>query len=94
MPFIIIAVGIILLVSAYNKTYTNLYALLKGDLTGPNNFIFWILTIIVVGAVGYIPALKKVSVAFLILIIVVLFLKKGQGFFPQFQNAIAGVQNG
>ena len=95
MPFILILAGSLLLIAAVRDKHNQLYDLLKIDFTGPNNFIYWTLAILIVGAIGYIDTLKPISDGFLILIILVLFLSKGDpnsaggGFFQQF---IAGIQ--
>lgn len=87
MPFVLVIIGIVLLISAAKGTHTQLFTLLKGDFTGPNNFIYWILAILLIGAIGYIPKLKPLSVTFLVLVILTLFLSR-QGFFTQFTAAI------
>jgi len=91
MPFAFIIVGIILLVSGVRGNSTNLVTLIKGDFSGSNNFIYWMLSILILGGIGYIQDLKTISRAFLWLVIVVLILnedKNGNGFFTEFQNAI------
>lgn len=99
MPFALLILGILLLVAGARNTQDILFALFKGDFGGQDNFIFWFLAIVLIGAVGYVPKLKPVSTAFLGLVIVVLFLKKGStggtggGFFAQFTQAIGGTQN-
>jgi len=98
MPFALIIVGVVLLVASARNTQSQLYTLLAGDFTGQDNFIFWLVSILIIGAVGYIPKLKPLSVAFMTLVIVVLFLKRGNaqgvggGFFSQFTSAIATTQ--
>lgn len=96
MPFALLIVGIFLLVAGVNNKQGDLYTLVKGDFSGPNNFVFWIVSILVIGAVGYIPKLKPISDAFLVLVIVVLFLSKGSGA-PNgllfFQNLTKGLQS-
>ena len=83
-----------LLVTAVKNTQGTLFALVQGDLTGKNNFIFWMLSILAIGAVGYIPKLKPISVAFLTLVVIVLVLKKGNpqgiggGFFDQLMSGL------
>lgn len=94
MPFVLILAGVVLIISAVRNTQQQLFYLLALDFTGPNNFIFWFLSILVIGALGYIPKAKPLSDGFLILVILVLFLKKGQsgrggGFFEQFQRQIS-----
>lgn len=100
MPYALILAGALLLVSGVRNTQADLFALLKKDFTGPHNFIFWFLAIMAVGSIGYVPKIKPVSDAFLILVILVLFLSN-KGFFAQFTRQIssttsplAGTTNG
>jgi len=94
MPFALLLVGLVLLISGVKNTQDTLFSTVKGDFTGTDNFIYWFVAIIIIGAVGYIPKLKPVSTAFLALVIVVLFLKKGNstglggGFFAQATAAL------
>ena len=90
MPFALAIIGIVLLVAGVRNKQDDLFSLLKGDFTGPNNFIFWMLSILAIGALGYIPKLKPLSTAFLALVIVVLFLRKGTGFFAQATQVLQG----
>jgi len=104
MPFVLITIGVVLLISSARNTLSNtqntgLYQLLAGDFTGQNNFIFWFVSILLIGALGYIPKLKPLSTAFMGLVILVLFLKKGNpttgaggGFFSQFTSALGTTQ--
>lgn len=88
MPYALILAGSLLLVSGVRGTQAELFALLKKDFTGPNNFAYWIVAIMAIGAVGYVPKLKPVSDSFLVLVIIVLFLHN-KGFFAQFQRQLA-----
>ena len=94
MPFALLIVGIALLASSVRNTQDKLYTLVKGDFSGPNNFIFWTVSILAIGAVGYIPRLKPLSTAFLALVVIVLFLTKGNpklkggGFFQQISEQL------
>jgi hypothetical protein len=89
MPFVLLIVGLTLLVASVRNTQGDLFDLVQKDFTGQNNFIFWLVSILVIGAVGYIPRLKPLSTAFLTLVVIVLFLSKGNpklkggGFFAQ-----------
>lgn len=89
MPFVLIIAGTVLLVAGTRNTQGNLYHLLVGDFTGSNNFVYWFLSILVIGAIGYVPKMKPLSEGFLILVILVLFLTKGTGFFSQFQTQLS-----
>jgi hypothetical protein len=85
MPFALLLIGIVLLVAGIRNTQCILFAEVEGDFTGPNNFFYWFLAIMIIGALGYVPKLKPISTALLVLVVVVLFLHKGQngGFFQQ-----------
>ena len=85
MAFVLLIVGITLLVAAVQNTQGTLFTLLAGDF---KQFIFWFVAIFLIGALGYIPKLKPLSTAFMALVILVLFLSKGKGFFPQFTSAL------
>jgi hypothetical protein len=87
MPFALLIVGVVLVVASVRDTQGDLYTLVKGDFTGPNNFIYWMISILIVGALGYIPSLQKLSRLFLVLILVGLLLNR-KGFFAQFQQQI------
>jgi len=100
MAFALFIAGIVLLVAAVRNTQNDLFGLLRNDFTGPGNFIFWFLAILIIGALGYVPKLKGFSVAFLSLLIIVLFLKRGNpqtgtggGFFQQFIQAVSLTQS-
>lgn len=88
MPYALLFVGILFLVVGFRGTQEEFLNLLKGDFTGEGNFLYWIVSLMVVGAIGFIPKLKPISDGFLVLILVVLFLKRGPGFFSQFQSQV------
>jgi hypothetical protein len=105
MPFALLIIGAVLLISAARGTVTTgpnggpgLFTLLESDFTGQNNFVFWFVIILVIGAIGYVPKLKPFSVAFLTLVILVLFLKRGNpgsaggGFFAQLLQGVGTTQ--
>lgn len=89
MPFALLTIGILLIITAYNNTQDVLASQLKKDFSGTTGFVYWIAAIFVVGALGYIKPLEPVSRAFLALILVVLFLTH-QGVFQQFNAALSG----
>lgn len=98
MPFVLIVAGVVLLIAAVRgpscgavPCHQLLFYLLAKDFTGPNNFIFWFISILIIGAVGYIPKMKPISDGFLVLVIVSLFVRKngqGQSFITAFENQI------
>src|ERR1700743_3874874 len=87
MPLALIAIGVLLLVSAIRGTHKQLGDQLQQDFTGSGNFIYWMIALAVVGAIGYIPQFDKFSKAFLGLILLSLFLSN-KGFFANFNSAI------
>lgn len=92
MPFLLVVIGITLIITSAKNNQGTLLNLVQSDFVGPNNFIFWFLSIIIIGSIGYIKWLKPISNAFLVLIVVVLILSE-KGFFAAFTsqiNAITG----
>ena len=61
MPFVLIALGLLLVVVGIRNTYAQLGAQVVQDFTGPGNFFYWIVALFLIGAVGYIDALKEAS---------------------------------
>ena len=89
MSYALIVIGLALTIAGVRGTHDDLLALIRGDLTGDNSFLWWLVAVGAVGALGYIPAMKGVSHAFLALILVVLVLSN-RGIFEQFTAAIQG----
>jgi hypothetical protein len=101
MPYMFIIVGLVMVIAAVrntvadtkdtngNVTDAGLATLLKQDVSGQNNFVYWVLSILIIGAIGYIKPLQPVSRAFMLLVIIVLFLSN-KGVFSQFNSAFAG----
>lgn len=84
MPILFIGSGLVLILAGANGDAATLYNLVAGDFQGPNSFIWWMLSILVLGLLGYVNGLEHLSKLFLVLVIIVLFLDNG-GFFNQFQ---------
>lgn len=93
MPFVLIISGTVLLIAAVRNTQQDLFFLLANDFTGTNNFIYWFVSILIIGAIGYIPKAKPISDGFMVLVILVLFLKRGTGFVDMFQKQIGTTAN-
>lgn len=88
MPFTFFIIGTTLVIAGVRNTADDLFALVKGDFAGPNSYVRWFTAILIIGSLGYIEQLKPVSRAFLVLLLVALFLKNGTGFFARFNNDI------
>lgn len=89
MPFALILVGVLLIVAAVRNTTDVLFTLVKQDFTGPNNYTYWLASILLIGAIGYIKPLQPLSRIFLVLIVVVLVLTHG-GLFDKFNAQVFG----
>ena len=90
MPFVLIVLGVCLFITALNGTFKQFGSQLYKDLfvSTPKSqnagyqpaFIVWILALLIVGLIGYIPEFKKVADLFMALIIVVMVVaNKGFG---------------
>ena len=96
MPFALIIIGTVFLVAGVRDKSDELLTLLKSDFTGPDNFLYWMVSILLIGAIGYIKPAQPFSRAFLVLLIVVLFLTNGNpklnggGFFAKFNSQLFG----
>lgn len=92
MPFVLIGTGVLLIITGVKGNPTQLYTLLQGDFTGKNNFLYWMLSILLIGFLGYIEKLQPLSRAFMFLVIVVLFLHN-EGFLTKFQQQVFGTSS-
>lgn len=91
MAFAFLFIGIILIISAARGTLSDLGILLKSELTGKNNFFYWLIAIGIVGAIGYNQKAQPFSRAFLTLIILAMILAN-KGVYANFMNALENVQ--
>ena len=87
MPFVLIIIGAYLLVCALRGSENALGLLLKGDFTGQSNFVYWLVAVLIVGSIGYVPAFRKISDLFLVLLVIVLLISD-KGFFAKITSAI------
>jgi hypothetical protein len=83
MGLALLMAGAVLLIAAVRDRQGDLFSLVEGDLTGPNNFFQWALAIVIIGAIGYVPKLKPLSTGLLALVLISIFLRRGTGFFTQ-----------
>lgn len=81
-------VGLMLIITGAQNTYADFGSQVKSDLTGQNNFTYWIAAIVFIGVLGYVPALNKFSHWFLALILLAMLLSH-KGFFAALQAALA-----
>lgn len=91
MPLFLVIVGVIFLVSAIRGNQNDLIDLLKADFSGNNNFILWVLAIIVIVSAGTFKPIKPISDAFLglvILVIIVANYRNGKDLFSSFVQQV------
>jgi len=93
MPILFGLFGVILVVAGVSGRISNgspsLVSLLKEDFTGNDPFWKWMLAILLIGSLGYVPNLRPISRGFMALVIVV-FLLSNQGIFTQLQKTFKG----
>lgn len=102
MPLLLIGTGLILLIAGVRGNPSALWTQVASDFSGPNNFLYWLVSIVALGALGYIKGLENLSRLFIVLLLAVIFLKSDTGFFAQLQKFInssstttqGGTQNG
>lgn len=92
MPFVLLTFGAILLVAGVRGKNNELWALVKGDFTGQHSFIYWVVAVGLVGGVGYVKVLRPISIAFLTLLLIVLFLSN-KGVIAQLQSYVQSPGN-
>ncbi len=98
MAFALLIIGITLIVAAVRNTQGTLVDLLIRDFSGEGNFVYWIVALLLVGSVGYVPRLKPISDGFLVIIILALLLSRGNpksasgGFFEKFTEALGSTK--
>lgn len=96
MEIAFILIGAVFLIASVRGTHQDLFALLKNDFTGPNNFTIWLGALFALGAIGYYRPLRPVATAFLTLVIIAMVLANksagagGNGFFAQLQSQLEG----
>lgn len=93
MAFALLTVGSMMVWAAILNTQDRFVCLVQNDFTGKNNFTYWVLALLIFGAVGNVEKLKPLSDSLLFLIILALFLSH-KGFFDQFTAAIGNVSGG
>lgn len=108
MPLAFLLIGVVFLVAAVRGDKCDgqqcsdmLFQTLKSDFTGPKNFVYWVIALWIIGAIGYYKPLRPLSNAFLGLVVIVLFLSDGcpnhdlkcsGGFFEKFLEQIGSTQ--
>ncbi|MEB2538392.1 MULTISPECIES: hypothetical protein [Bacillati] len=88
MPFALVIIGLLMIITGINNTYSQFGSQLQQDFTGSKSFVVWILALGSVGALGYIKDLRQFSHYFMALILISMILSN-KGVFQNFQAALA-----
>lgn len=89
MPFALVFMGLVMIVSGARDTHAALGKELVEDFTGPGNFLYWIAAIGALGALGSIPQFRDFSRWFMALVIIAMVVNNG-GFFAKLSEALRG----
>jgi FtsH-binding integral membrane protein len=92
MPLALFVIGALFLTAAIRGTQGLLFSTLKDDFTGPGNFLYWGLSLFVIGSIGYYKPLRPISNSFMLLVFLILFISN-KGFFNKFMQQISATQN-
>ena len=87
MPYALVIIGLLMIITGVLNTYAAFASQLQSDFTGPGNFVFWVIALGSVGALGYVDSLRTFSHYFMALILIALILNN-KGVFANFQKAI------
>jgi hypothetical protein len=80
MPIAALVIGIIMIDLAFRGTEHQFAQQAVKDFGGGSQFYAWGASIVIIGALGYVPGLQKVSSGLLALVIIVLVLAHGGAF--------------
>jgi vacuolar-type H+-ATPase subunit I/STV1 len=87
MPFALIIFGVLLAVVGIRNTQSQLGRLIVDDFTGPGNFFYWIVALLIIGLLGEIDELETPSRMFIVLLLLAMLLSN-QGFFEKFVQGL------
>lgn len=94
MPFALVTIGLLMIVTGARNTHVCFARQLQSDFTGPpsQNFIWWIAALGAIGAIGASEKFRGVSRMLMALVIIVMVLAQsrngGGGFFGQLYAAL------
>lgn len=88
MPFALVTIGLLMIVTGINNTYSQFGSQLQSDFSGSKSFIVWVIALGAVGALGYIKDLRTFSHYFMALILIAMVLAN-KGVFQNFTSALA-----
>jgi hypothetical protein len=88
MPFALVFIGLLMVVSGLRDTHAELGSELVTDIGGKGGFGTRLLAIGAVGSIGYMgPEWRRLSVYFMVLVVLALLFSADKGFFEQLTKA-------
>lgn len=87
MPFALVFIGLLMIVSGVRDTYKEFGAALIEDFSGDRNFFYWVIAVLAVGSIGYYPKAQGLSRAFLGLVIIAMVVSN-RGVFANLTRAL------
>jgi hypothetical protein len=87
MPFIVLVIAAIILITAIHGTHGDLATALEQDIPG---YFKWAAAIAAIIGLGYLPGFERISRWLLVLVAVVVVLTQGKGIFAGFQQFLQG----
>lgn len=97
MPFALTFTGLILIITGFQNTYKEFGSKVQGDFSGPGNFLYWMIALLIVGSLGYVKDLQTFSRYFMALIIIGIILAEKTGTaqgITFFSNLVSGIGTG
>lgn len=88
MPYALVIIGLLMIITGINNTYSQFASQIQSDFGGSKGFIVWAVALAAVGALGYIKDLRQFSHYFMALILIS-FVLSNKGVFQNFTAALA-----
>lgn len=85
MAFVLLIFGAAFVMAGFHDNASKLFQQIGNEFTGTPSFGKWVIAILIIGGIGYIKPVKQIADAFLILVLIVLFLSN-RGFFAKFSQ--------
>jgi hypothetical protein len=87
MAWPVLIIGLVLIIVGFRGEMDKFEETVREDFTGQPNFLFWVVAVFLVGALGSLKSMRPVSDGFLALIVISLLLSN-RGFFAEFSRQI------
>lgn len=87
MAWPVLLIGLVLVIVGFRGETDKFAETVREDFTGQPNFLFWVVAVFGIGAMGAVKPLRPISDGFFVLILVVLILSN-RGFFAELSRQI------